>query len=74
MEAELQATVVAAGFINFEITWRKDVFAGAPQDSSAASFGTVGINFKSQKYTDEAEWYAELDELACELPNPKSAA
>jgi hypothetical protein len=35
------------GFQDFEITWRADVFAGAPQQSSAASFGTLGINFKA---------------------------
>jgi hypothetical protein len=39
---------VAAGFTDFEITWRGEVFAGAPQASSAASFGTVGINFRAR--------------------------
>ena len=38
-----------AGFEEFEITWRKDVFSGAPQDSSAADFGTKGINFRARK-------------------------
>jgi hypothetical protein len=28
--------VVSAGFIDFEITWRGDVFSGAVQSSSAA--------------------------------------
>ncbi len=37
----------AAGFIDFEITWREDVFSGAPQESSAADFGTKGINFRA---------------------------
>jgi hypothetical protein len=41
--------VVTAGFTDFEITWRKDVFSGAPQESSAASFGTIGINFRARK-------------------------
>jgi hypothetical protein len=41
--------VEAAGFTGFEITWRGDVFAGAPQHSSAAAFGTVGINFRATK-------------------------
>ena len=41
--------VTAAGFENFEITWRKEVFDGAPQESSAASFGTVGINWRARK-------------------------
>jgi hypothetical protein len=41
--------VLAAGFEGFEITWRKAVFEGAPQSSSAAKFGTVGINFRARK-------------------------
>jgi hypothetical protein len=40
---------VAAGFVDFEITWREDVFSGAPQSSSAAKFGTLGINFRARK-------------------------
>ncbi|MEE9247755.1 MAG: hypothetical protein V3U79_03550 [Dehalococcoidia bacterium] len=38
-----------AGFQDFEITWRKDVFSDAPQQSSAAAFGTKGINFRARK-------------------------
>jgi hypothetical protein len=45
----LEATVVAAGFTDFAITWRDDVFSGAPQQSSAAEFGTLGINFRARK-------------------------
>ena len=41
--------VDATGFSAFEITWRGDVFADAPQQSSAAAFGTVGINFRALK-------------------------
>jgi len=41
--------VTRAGFDGFEITWRADVFAGAPQQSSAAAFGTLGINFKAAR-------------------------
>jgi hypothetical protein len=41
--------VEAAGFEGFEITWKAPVFDGAPQSSSAANFGTVGINFKATK-------------------------
>ncbi len=37
----------AAGFKDFEITWRADVFSGAPQESSAADFNTKGINFRA---------------------------
>ncbi len=47
MEAELQSIVEASGFEGFEITWRADVFSGAPQESSAADFGTKGITFRA---------------------------
>jgi len=47
---------VAAGFLGFEITWRADVFSGAPQASSAADFGTLGITFRMRKPRDEQEW------------------
>ena len=52
---------MAAGFIGFEITWRADVFSGAPQASSAASYGTLGINFRARKPRDEQEWQEWLD-------------
>jgi TusA-related sulfurtransferase len=57
-----------AGFVDFEITWRKDVFSGAPQSGSAANFGTVGINFRARKAVDKAEWTATLAALNCEIP------
>jgi hypothetical protein len=60
---------VAAGFIDFEITWRADVFSGAPQASSAAAFGTVGINFRARKPRTEAEWVRALESLACSPPS-----
>jgi hypothetical protein len=41
--------VKLAGFVDFAVTWKADVFAGAPQKSSAAAFGTVGINFRARK-------------------------
>lgn len=44
---------MAAGFEAFEITWRKDVFSGAPQAGSAANFGTLGINFRARKADGE---------------------
>lgn len=46
---------MAAGFISFEITWRADVYTDAPQASSAASFGTLGITFRARKPRDEQE-------------------
>jgi hypothetical protein len=58
---------VAAGFVDFEITWRADVFSGAPQEGSAAKFGTVGINFRARKARDDAEWERELAKLRCEI-------
>src|SRR5574341_1744797 len=60
--------VVMAGFVDFEITWRADVFSGAPQSSSAANYGTVGINFRARKPIREAEWEAALQALSCEVP------
>jgi len=45
----LEAVVTEAGFVAFEITWRKDIYADAPQKTSAAKFGTLGVNFKATK-------------------------
>jgi hypothetical protein len=61
---------VAAGFVGFEITWRKDVFGGAPQAGSAATFGTLGINFRARKVSsaDEKELMAAMAALSCEIP------
>jgi hypothetical protein len=61
-------TVVMAGFVDFEITWRKDVFSDAPQAGSAANFGTLGINFRARKPRTEAEWHAALKAINCEIP------
>ena len=66
--------VVSAGFVDFEITWRCDVFSDAPQASSAAEFGTVGINFRARKAANDAEWDAALAALNCALPNPANFA
>jgi hypothetical protein len=60
--------VVMAGFVEFEITWRADVFSGAPQSSSAAEFGTVGINFRARRPRNEAEWATALSALNCQVP------
>jgi hypothetical protein len=57
-----------AGFVDFEITWRGDVFSVAAQSSSAADYGTLGINFRARRPHDEAEWSAALAGLTCELP------
>jgi hypothetical protein len=58
---------VAAGFVGFEIAWRADVFSGAPQSSSAAQFGTLGINFRARKARNEQEWSQALAALNCEI-------
>lgn len=60
--------VVMAGFVDFEITWQADVFSGAPQEGSAGSFGTKGINFRARKARVTAEWEAALAALTCEMP------
>lgn len=59
---------MAAGFVDFKITWQADVFSGAPQASSAAEFGTQGINFRARKAAHEQEWDAARASLACEVP------
>ena len=41
--------VEQAGFEDFAINWKAPVFEGAPQSSSAAKFGTVGINYRARK-------------------------
>ncbi len=68
LDAELHAVVVTAGFVDFEITWQGDIYAGAPQESSAANFGTLGINFHARKPVNEAEWTAALQALSCDAP------
>ena len=59
---------MAAGFVEFEITWRKDVFSDAPQAGSAEKFGTLGINFRARKAATEEEWSAAMAALNCEIP------
>lgn len=63
---------MAAGFVGFEITWRADVFSGAPQSSSAAAFGTLGINFRARKALSVQEWEATWAALMCEVPTKSS--
>ena len=64
---------MAAGFVGFEITWRKDVFSGAPQAGSAEKFGTLGINFRARKAASEEELSATLAALSCEVPIDRSS-
>jgi len=53
--------------VAFEITWRADVFSGAPQAGSAAKFGTLGINFRARKAASEEERTAALEKLSCRI-------
>ena len=63
-------TVIAAGFVAFEMLTRIDVYADAPQSSSAAKFGTLGVTFRARKAKDDAEWMTALETLRCDLPPP----
>ena len=41
---------MAAGFEGFELTWKKNVFEGAPRPSKdAEAFGTRGVTFRALK-------------------------
>jgi TusA-related sulfurtransferase len=64
---------VIAGFVDFAITWRADVFSGAPQSSSAANFGTLGINFRARKAANYEEWATAIAALSCETPTQPAA-
>ena len=55
---------MAAGFIHFEITWRAEVYSGAPQASSAADFGTLGITFRARKPLHEQDYQQWLDAVS----------
>jgi len=44
-----------------------DVYAGAPQSSSAAQFGTLGISFRARKPVTADEWQQALTALTCSL-------
>jgi hypothetical protein len=59
--------VVAAGFVDFAITWRGDVYRDAPQSSSAAKFGTEGINFRARRARNDDEWARALAALSCSV-------
>jgi len=51
--------------VGFEITARVDVYADAPQSTSAAQFGTLGINFRARKPLRTDEWQEALAALMC---------
>jgi hypothetical protein len=53
--------------VGFEIAARVDVYADAPQASSAAQFGTLGINFRARKPHSDDEWTEALAALNCSI-------
>ena len=59
--------MAAAGFVDFVIESRLDVFADAEQASSAANFGTLGITFRARKAINEEEWQQALAALNCDI-------
>jgi hypothetical protein len=65
--------VTTAGFVDFAIESRTDVYAGAEQSSSAANFGTLGITFSARKATSDDEWQQALAALNCDLPQASGA-
>jgi hypothetical protein len=60
--------VTAAGFVDFEIVSRTDVYSGAEQSSSAANFGTLGITFRARKASSDEEWQQALAAFNCAVP------
>ena len=49
LKAILAKKVQDAGFRDVEVIWGEDVFSGAPQSSSAAEFGTLGVHIRAWK-------------------------
>jgi hypothetical protein len=65
---------VAAGFVEFEIIWRGDVYSGAVQSGSAAKYGTLAINFRARKASSEEELTEALAALQCDMPRAGQAS
>jgi SAM-dependent methyltransferase len=49
LERELSGLLAGAGFIDVERVRGADVFAGAPQSSNAAAFGTMGLGVRARR-------------------------
>ena len=49
LEEEFVALIAAAGFVDVELVRGDDVFAGAPQQSSAADFGTRSAGIRARR-------------------------
>jgi hypothetical protein len=43
----LEQLIGEVGFTDFEIPWKKDIHAGAAQESSALAYSTEGITFRA---------------------------
>jgi SAM-dependent methyltransferase len=52
LENQLVALLEAAGFEEVQLIRGTDVFAGAPQHSNAAAFGTIGVGIRARKPVD----------------------
>ncbi len=46
----------------------KDVFTGAPHESSAADYGTLGLDFSARKPINDEEWAEAMAKLTSEVP------
>jgi arsenite methyltransferase len=49
LEDEIRDLLAAAGFVNVELVPGADVFADAPQQSSAASYGALGLSIRARR-------------------------
>jgi SAM-dependent methyltransferase len=49
LKEEFVALIAAAGFVDVELVGGDDVFTGAPQQSSAADFGTKGVGIRARR-------------------------
>jgi arsenite methyltransferase len=49
LKAILTKKIQGAGFKEVEVLWGEDVFSGAPQQSDAAEFGTLGVTIFARK-------------------------
>ncbi|HEX5436114.1 MAG TPA: hypothetical protein VFW98_03070 [Gemmatimonadaceae bacterium] len=56
--------------MDFAIVSRLDVFRDAPQASSAAAFGTLGITFRARRAAEADEWRRTLEALTCGVAAP----
>ena len=41
--------MAVAGFVDFEVTWRRDIFKDAALQEAAFDFGIMGITYQARK-------------------------